>query len=72
MHVLPEREKSTVRFPCSCIMDSILGGCEKHDCLTYREQTKWDGWLDRFLIHGVYLEFLPCHQLCVIWKVQDP
>lgn len=54
------------------MMDSVLGGREKHECLTCREQTKQDGWLDRFLTHGVYLEFLPRHRLCVIWKVQNP
>lgn len=72
MHVLPQREKFTVQLPCSCMTDSVLGGCEKHECLTCREQTKRDGWLDRFLTHGVYLEFLPRHRLCVIWKVQNP
>lgn len=68
MYVLPRSEKFTVQFPCNHVMvkDSVFKGSEKHNCLTYREQTKSDCWPDIFIASSIHLEFQPCHRLCVI------
>lgn len=53
--------REQVQFPCNHIMekDNTFKGSEKHNHLTYSEQTKSNCWLDILITSSVHLEFQP-------------